>query len=611
MIAIVVAGLGTYWNSLSIPFVWDDETAIVTNQTIRSLWPPSLPFSPPPETPVSGRPIANLSLAATYAVSGLEPSGFHLWNVGFHIVCGLLLFGIVRRTLMSAPSLRGSPLRTTSIDGTALAAALLWMLHPLASEPVDYATQRTESLMGLFMLLTLFCTVRSGGSARRGRWEAAACLSCACGMASKETMVVAPLVVLLYDRSFQFDSIKKALQSHARLYVGLSLTSLILVALVWQGSRSTAGFSTGVSSGTYLLTQMSVIPRYLRLTVWPDALVLDYGLPAAVSLRNVAAETALILGLLLMTLVALVRWPMMGCLGAIFFLTLAPTSSIVPIATEVGAERRMYVPLMALSVLAVVVGRAILNWIVVRAPQSSRRVAVVGVTVTALVLLALGARTVSRNREFADPVVLWRTVVDRYPHGRARLGLGMALIAAGNRTEGVAQLQAAAADYDEARSVFGLELFVDGRTDEAIDELQQFVQIRSLHPSRIPARVVLGEALASKGRLDEAVIEFEHVLQQAPHHAEAQANLALAHRRLAETHWRAGNFGDAATHAEDAVGLNPRDAETHNLFGVVLASQGRVAEAIEQFRQAVSLNPGDSKARANLQQALTLGGREK
>jgi len=122
---------------------------------------------------------------------------------------------------------------------------------------------------------------------------------------------------------------------------------------------------------------------------------------------------------------------------------------------------------------------------------------------------------------------------------------------------------------------------------------------------------VLGEALASKGRLDEAVIEFEHVLQQAPHHVEAQANLALAHRRLAETHWRAGNFGDAATHAEDAVGLNPRDAETHNLFGVVLASQGRVAEAIEQFRQAVSLNPGDSKARANLQQALTLGGREK
>ena len=100
-----------------------------------------------------------------------------------------------------------------------------------------------------------------------------------------------------------------------------------------------------------------MIGRYLRLSVWPSALVLDYGLPRPLSLRDVLPDALVVVALLAATGVALARWPRIGFLAAAFFLTLAPTSSVIPITSEVGAERRMYLPFAALATLAAVAGR--------------------------------------------------------------------------------------------------------------------------------------------------------------------------------------------------------------------------------------------------------------
>src|ERR1700682_767920 len=74
---IVAAGVCTFWNSLGAPFIWDDQTAIVTNQTIQHLWPLSEPLTPPREPPVAGRPLVNLSFAINYALGGLTGTGYH------------------------------------------------------------------------------------------------------------------------------------------------------------------------------------------------------------------------------------------------------------------------------------------------------------------------------------------------------------------------------------------------------------------------------------------------------------------------------------------------------------------------------------------------------
>ncbi len=174
-------------------------------------------------------------------------------------------------------------------------------------------------------------------------------------MGAKESMVTAPLVVVLFDRVFLFDSFRAALAARWRLYVGLALTWLVLaVQLVGNPRSGSAGFGAGISVWTYLLNQSVMIVRYLRLAVWPSDLVINYGSPVPYSLGDVFPQAAVVLALLVLTIAAF-RWnPRAAFLAAVFFITLAPSSSFVPIATEAGAERRMYLPLMALATAIVV-----------------------------------------------------------------------------------------------------------------------------------------------------------------------------------------------------------------------------------------------------------------
>src|SRR5215831_18886379 len=93
---LLLAAVATYFNALSGPFVWDDDPAIVTNQSIRGSLADAV--APPLETPVAGRPAVNVSLAINYGIGGLDPTGYHIANLAIHLASALLLFGIVSRT---------------------------------------------------------------------------------------------------------------------------------------------------------------------------------------------------------------------------------------------------------------------------------------------------------------------------------------------------------------------------------------------------------------------------------------------------------------------------------------------------------------------------------
>jgi protein O-mannosyl-transferase len=186
-----------------------------------------------------GRPVVNLSLALNYALGGSNVWGYHALNLAIHIIlAGLTLFGVVRRTLLR-PALRErfSP----SAARLALVVAVLWTAHPLQTEAVTYVSQRCESLMGLFYLLTLYCFVRGADSQRCGWWFTLSVVACLLGMATKEVMVTAPLLVLLYDRTFVTGSFRKAWTRHRRLYLSLAGTWLLLgylmAGLHYRGGR--------------------------------------------------------------------------------------------------------------------------------------------------------------------------------------------------------------------------------------------------------------------------------------------------------------------------------------------------------------------------------------
>lgn len=530
-----------------MPFLFDDVPSIPENPSIRSLAAIGDVLSPPRDTgrTVNGRPVLNLSFALNYALGGPAPAGYHAGNLIIHVCAALMLYGVVRRTLLSPG--RSTRLRKQA-DGLAMTVALLWGLHPLHTAAVTYIVQRAESLMGLCYLLTLYCAIRAVESTRPVRWETAAAVACVLGMATKEAMVTAPLVVALYDRAFVLRSWREALVRRGRLYAGLAGSWLVLAWLMaGSGGRGgTVGFDTGMSAWEYAQIQAVAVIRYLRLVVWPYDLVFDYGSHGDYATWAVLACAGL-LGLLLAA--AFMVWrrnPAAGFSGLAFFILLGPSSSVVPIASQVMAEHRMYLPLAAVF-CAFVVGAC---WLV------GRRGAPWAVTTAAA--LALG--TVNRNETLRDPTALWRdTVAKRPDNARAHFNLGRLL----------AQ---------------------EGRDVAAIGEFEVVVK---LQPNDFEARNKLGAALLRTGRPSDAFAQLSEALRLAPDAPDVHNNLGIA---LA----KAGRFAEAIEHLETVVRLRPESFEAKFNLGSALAQAGRVPEAIDAFEKARQISPENPNVRQML-----------
>jgi tetratricopeptide (TPR) repeat protein len=203
-------------------------------------------------------------------------------------------------------------------------------------------------------------------------------------------------------------------------------------------------------------------------------------------------------------------------------LTLAPTT-LVPIFTEAGAERRMYLPAAAL-----ITGVVYALW---RAGAKGSG-ALVG---SALVIGLLTTLTIMRNAEYHSPYGLWRTVVERRPHGRAHLNLAVEAEAIGRSGEVLPLLRKAAEDFPDAEYPLGDRLYKAGAYQEAIAHLERFQKLRPGHVQGEAAKRTLiqswtdlGIARATAGNLRGAIEAFERAVSLDPANPDLQRNLATA-----------------------------------------------------------------------------------
>ncbi|MEE2873513.1 MAG: hypothetical protein VX893_11445, partial [Candidatus Latescibacterota bacterium] len=339
---LIAAAALVYSNSLSNPFVFDDLSAIVGNHDIRQIWPPVW-LDSSWHGSLFSRPFVMFSLALSYAAGGADSFSFRLANLILHIGSGLLVYAVVRQ-LLHSPILRAR----VGVDARplALACALIWLLHPLQSQCINYVIQRSEILMAFCALTALYAAQRglTGGP----WWSVLAVFACLMGMASKESMVGVPLLIPLCDRAMSGNI--NIWRRRFAFYLGLAATWLLLIWLLSdKPHRTTIGFDQGISAWTYAVNQCQAIIGYLHLAYWPASLVFDYGYPdPELSLIEVWPQALLLLAMLSGSAWLLYRHPAAGLAAAGFFILIAPTSSLVPLVKQVAAQRRMYLPLAAL-----------------------------------------------------------------------------------------------------------------------------------------------------------------------------------------------------------------------------------------------------------------------
>jgi Flp pilus assembly protein TadD len=328
--------------------------------------------------------------------------------------------------------------------------------------------------------------------------------------------------------------------------------------------------------------------------------VLDYGRTHPIAFITALPYAVPVVGLLGVVAAAWIRGRRdLAYLGAWFFLTLAPSSSIVPIATEVGAERRVHLALAAV-IVAVVLGvrAAAARW---RADSWIRGTSVAAGAIT-LVAAGLIAQTMARNRDYLDPVALWQGVLEHQPHGRAHYNLAIALRAAGRADEAMAHYREAAAEEPAAHYAIGFELGRLGRFDEAERELATYVA-RSPDGELVPRALLLrGQALVRLGRPVEAEQAFLSTIEMAP--TTPAVRLALADLLNAQ-----GRAAEALTHYRAQLEMTPDSPETLSGIGLALYASGRGAEAVQAFERVVTLRPGDPDPLINLGNALAGEGR--
>jgi tetratricopeptide (TPR) repeat protein len=342
------------------------------------------------------------------------------------------------------------------------------------------------------------------------------------------------------------------------------------------------------------LSQGRMILTYLKLTFWPHPLILDYGPTLPDGWTAAAPYAVVVLGLVLLTAYALWRWPGAGFLGAWFFVTLSPSSSIIPIATEVGAERRMYLPLAAVIVLIVVIGARVVEQYAAAGSSAIRPIATGAV---AALVVTLMVATMQRNLEYRDQVSLWRRVLAERPHGRAHFALAIALKDLKRTDETIEEYRRATADYPEAHYALAFEYKEKGDLDAAIAEFKRFVTAVPLD-SQVPnAFVLMGRALADRGRDAESIEAYRTAIVMRPKDLDARAGLA-------DVLLEAGRYQDAVDQYKAYVALAPRDPTGHGNLARALIALGRPGEAMPEFSRAVELAPDDPKARVNYGYAL-------
>jgi len=348
------------------------------------------------------------------------------------------------------------------------------------------------------------------------------------------------------------------------------------------------------------MTQFEAVAHYLRLAVWPQVLIFDYGVAWTKEPRDVFPYVVVVVGLVATTVVLLVRLRALGVAAALFFFTLAPTS-LVPGNRQTLAEHRMYLALIAV----VIAGTLGTGWLLRRALGDlldSTRWRIAGVLIVVVIACGLGLQTARRNAVYRDEIVLWRDTAAKRPENPwAHNGLGVALYNKDRLEEAKVELLAAlrlSPGQSMIECNLGNVLNRQGNIPESIVHYQLALRTDS---NLAQIHYNLADALSkTPGGGGDAIREYQEAVRLRPSYVEARHNLAMAEFELANTLRGQRQLEEAILHYQQALLQKPDFFDCLNNLGATEAITGHQEDAIVHFRAALRIKPDFADARRNL-----------
>ena len=523
---LFAVALAAYWNSFHAPMVFDDTVTIKQNAAAR--------FGEISWYLLSARSVLYLTFTLNYMWTAQEVWGYHLVNFLLHVFNGLLVFTLAVRLFLLTENTR----QRARIH--AAFAAAFFLVHPVQTESVTYISSRSE-LLSTFFYLIAFLIFTSWPQRRAGvLCSLAVAVPFFFGLGSKETAVSLPATLLLYDFLFWSGAQFRLMFPRWRFYVVNMLggvTAIYYILYVAQRRTVGSGLPGHLSTWQYFLTELRVIVRYVELVFLPVGLNLDYDFTPSTSLF----QPAVIGSLIFLSAIVVLGWtlrrrsPVFAFSIFWFFITLSPTSSVVPIK-DVIFEHRLYLPLvgvcLSLPLLVELVFEKLRHRIVL--PGRS-------FVYSSLIIVAFIAVTVRRNYIWNDEVRLFTDVVAKSP------------------------------DKERPYNLLGLAYNERGEPDRAMEVLEAGVK-------RLPGKVAdfsdtLGNLYLRSGRLDDALELYKKTI---PHLSGPR--LALAYNNIGAAH---------------LYKWNDLQARASQLSGDELAagSEQILKASIENYSRALEIDP--------------------
>lgn len=552
--AFALLGALVYGRVVGFPFVrWDDGLLITEQPAVRAIAPWSLAWIFTHYDPELYIPLTFFTYQVDWQIGGGEAWPFHLGNLILHTLNGFLL------ALLS--------IRLLGKRWIGIGVGLLFLLHPLHTEAVGWASARKDVLSTCLFLLSFlgYLRYRDGDGARWWGWSIAAF---GFALIAKVSVVMLPVMLLLSDWRagrpiFTMKQFKEKWPYFLLAFV------FVLVAL---GGKSRLVAATTFAQKMLMACVSTAF--YVKQIFWPFHFSLLYPFTQDVSLATpMVLWSAVFVAVVLLTLAGffvvavrhrgiardIVAWALW------YGITLAPTflnfSKGGDMDVYFASDRYAYIPSMGIFLA---VGSTL---VLVARHRAALERALLGIGCVVIVFLAW--RSYAQLSVWQSTEALFRHVIAEFPNSS-----------------------------HVAHNNLGNAYRLQKDLDTAIEEYNAALAVRE-HPKILSN---LGAALRQQGKIDEAIATYQRALTIMPDSGDAHFGLGIV---LAQQK----RYGDAEAHYTEAMRLSPDVEQVPTNLGALYAEQGRWQEAVDAYMLALSENPYYPDARYNLAIALEELGR--